>query len=51
MIQCQAIVEDQEDHFMELLPDSSNDSNLSEEICVNRSELCETVAKKEKDEL
>jgi len=44
---CRSVVEDQEDHFMELLPNSENDSILREEICVNRSKLCKTVAKRD----
>lgn len=41
------MVEDQEDHFMELLPNRENDLNLREEVCVNRSKLCKTVEKRE----
>ena len=41
------MVEDQEDHFMELLPDKGNDLNLRQEVCVNRSKLCKEVEERE----
>ena len=41
------MVEDQEDHFMELLPDKANDLRLRQEVCVNRSKLCKEVEERE----
>jgi len=44
---CRSVVEDQEDHFMELLPDKENDLRLRQEVCVNRSKLCKEVEERE----
>eukprot|EP00095_Tigriopus_kingsejongensis_P009227 maker-scaffold851_size88925-snap-gene-0.21 protein:Tk09227 transcript:maker-scaffold851_size88925-snap-gene-0.21-mRNA-1 annotation:"canopy homolog 2 precursor" len=40
---CQSIVEDNEDDLTELLVDQANDATLKQQICVEKSRLCQRV--------
>ena len=52
--QCEAVIEEAEDHFIELFENDSSykdleaaNDELIDEICVNRSKICENSVKDE----
>ena len=42
--QCQAIVEDTEEDWLELLPHEKYDTSLAQEICVDRANICKKLS-------
>ena len=43
LLQCEGIVEDMDEHFLELLADEANSPTLAQRICVEEGEYCKSV--------
>ena len=46
-LQCEGIVEDMDEHFLDLLADEKNAPTLSQRICVEEGQYCKSVGKEE----